>query len=157
MVITTAQLHSSKPELRFSAGSNQARGVSEIRDSQDLWQWSRLEIRLNAFRRLTMPQKPVNSIQIIFLHWKYLNLQGWSLNFRHVPEKFKDKVLDLSDFNQNIETSCKSKLKFWPNSQFPADLVTFTEEIFNGKLHFLCNVNVFFLDTEEYYSRRCKI
>ena len=25
----------------------------------------------------------------------------------------------------------------WPNSQFPADLVTLTEEIFNGKLHFL--------------------
>ena len=25
----------------------------------------------------------------------------------------------------------------WPNSQFPADLVTFTEEILNEKLHFL--------------------
>ena len=24
----------------------------------------------------------------------------------------------------------------WPNPQFPADLVTFTEEIRNGKLHF---------------------
>ena len=28
----------------------------------------------------------------------------------------------------------------WPNPQFPADLVTFIEEILNGKLHFLCNV-----------------
>ena len=27
----------------------------------------------------------------------------------------------------------------WPNSQFPADLVTLTEEIVNGKLHFLCS------------------
>ena len=27
----------------------------------------------------------------------------------------------------------------WPNSQFPADLVTFTEENLNGKLHFLCS------------------
>ena len=27
----------------------------------------------------------------------------------------------------------------WPNPQFPADLVTFTVEIFNGKLHFLCS------------------
>ena len=27
----------------------------------------------------------------------------------------------------------------WPNSQFPADLVTFTEEIVDGKLHFLCS------------------
>ena len=26
-----------------------------------------------------------------------------------------------------------------PNPQFPADLVTFTEEIGNGKLHFLCS------------------
>ena len=27
----------------------------------------------------------------------------------------------------------------WPNSQFPVDLVKFTEEILNGKLHFLCS------------------
>ena len=29
----------------------------------------------------------------------------------------------------------------WPNPQETADLVTFTEEILNGKLHFLCSVN----------------
>ena len=29
----------------------------------------------------------------------------------------------------------------WPNPQFPADLVTFTAEILNGKLHFLCSIN----------------
>ena len=28
----------------------------------------------------------------------------------------------------------------WPNPQVPADLVTFTEEILNEKLHFLCSV-----------------
>ena len=28
----------------------------------------------------------------------------------------------------------------WPNPQFPPDLVTFTEEIPNGKLDFLCSV-----------------
>ena len=28
----------------------------------------------------------------------------------------------------------------WPNPQERADLVTFTAEIFNGKLHFLCSV-----------------
>ena len=28
----------------------------------------------------------------------------------------------------------------WPNKQFPADFVTFTEEILHGKLHFLCSV-----------------
>ena len=26
----------------------------------------------------------------------------------------------------------------WPNPQFPADLVAFTEEILNRKLHLLC-------------------
>ena len=30
----------------------------------------------------------------------------------------------------------------WPNPQFPADLVTFTEEILNGKLHFLLSGRV---------------
>ena len=36
VVITTAQLHSTKPELRFCAGSNPARGVSGICDGEDL-------------------------------------------------------------------------------------------------------------------------
>ena len=36
LVITTAQLHSTKPDLTFCAGSNPARGVSEIRDGEDL-------------------------------------------------------------------------------------------------------------------------
>ena len=36
VVITTAQLHSRKPELRFCAGSNPARGMSEICDDEDL-------------------------------------------------------------------------------------------------------------------------
>ena len=66
VVITTAQLHSTKPELTFCADSNPARGVSEIRDGEDLWQWSQLEIRLNAFRRLTMPQKQFIIIIIFF-------------------------------------------------------------------------------------------
>ena len=29
----------------------------------------------------------------------------------------------------------------WPSPQFPADLVTFTEETLNGKLHFLCSAS----------------
>ena len=28
----------------------------------------------------------------------------------------------------------------WPNPEFPADVVTFTEEILNGKLYFCCSV-----------------
>ena len=34
----------------------------------------------------------------------------------------------------------------WPNSQFPVEFVTFTKEILDGKLHFLCSV------TQIYYQ-----
>ena len=37
VVITTAQLHSMKPELRFCAGSDPAPSMSEIRDGENLW------------------------------------------------------------------------------------------------------------------------
>ena len=36
VVIITAQLHSTKPELSSRAGSNPARSLSEIRDGEDL-------------------------------------------------------------------------------------------------------------------------
>ena len=36
MCFTTAQLHPTKPELRFCAGSNPAFGVLEIRDDEDI-------------------------------------------------------------------------------------------------------------------------
>ena len=36
VVITIAQLHLNKPELRFCAGSNPARSVTEICDDDDL-------------------------------------------------------------------------------------------------------------------------
>ena len=35
VIITTAQLHSSKPEFRLCAGSNPNRGVLDIRDGED--------------------------------------------------------------------------------------------------------------------------
>ena len=57
MVITIAQCHSLKPELRFCAGSNPAGGISETWDGENLWQWYRLEIRLNAPCHSTIPQK----------------------------------------------------------------------------------------------------
>ena len=46
----------------------------------------------------------------------------------------------------------------WPNLQFPVDLVTFTEEIVNEKLHFLCsdisNMQIF-LKIHEYKNNTC--
>ena len=103
VVITTAQLHSTKPELRFCAGSNPARGVSEIRDGEDLWQWSRLEIRLNTFRRSTIPQKQF--IIIIIQHRcfpvkfaKFLRIPffkehlRWQFQFRKIFVIFERKT-----------------------------------------------------------------
>ena len=61
VAITAAELDSTKPELRFCAGSSPARGVSEIRDGEDLRQLSQLEIRLNAFRRSLNHKKNLSS------------------------------------------------------------------------------------------------
>ena len=67
VVITSAQVHSTTPKLMFYAGSNPDGGVSEIRDGKDLWQWSRLEIRLKAFCRSTIQQQKFIIIIIIII------------------------------------------------------------------------------------------
>ena len=73
VVITTAQLHSTKPERKFCAGSNPTRGGLKIHDGEDhLWQRSRLEINLNALCRSTIPQKQFIII-IIIMHRKRRN------------------------------------------------------------------------------------
>ena len=41
----------------------------------------------------------------------------------------------------------------WPNPQETVDLVTFTEEILNGKLHFLCSANLKSLPSQSWYSK----
>ena len=43
----------------------------------------------------------------------------------------------------------------WPKLQFPTDLVTFSEEIFNGKLHFFGAVT--FTMIEESYDYKLTI
>ena len=57
MVITAAQLHSTKPELRFYAGQSPSRDVLEIHDGKDHWHLFRLERGLNAVRLSNIPQK----------------------------------------------------------------------------------------------------
>ena len=42
VVITTAQLHLTKPEFSFCTGSNPACSMLEICNIEDLWQWSQL-------------------------------------------------------------------------------------------------------------------
>ena len=72
VVITTAQLYSTKSELRFCTESNPAHGVSKIRSGEDIWQWLRPEIKLNAFRRSTIPRKQF----IIIHHHQHLQNKG---------------------------------------------------------------------------------
>ena len=55
--VTNARLYSPRPEHRFCAGLNPARGTSEICDNENLLQWSRMEIRLDMHRRSTIQQK----------------------------------------------------------------------------------------------------
>ena len=50
MVITIRQLHSTKPVFRFCVSSNPVRGVLEVDFDENIWQWSRLEVRLNPLR-----------------------------------------------------------------------------------------------------------
>ena len=57
MANTAAQLPSKNSEFGFCAGSNLVRGVLEIWNGENLWQWSELEIRCNVFRRSAIPQK----------------------------------------------------------------------------------------------------
>ena len=65
VVITTAQLPLTNPELKFCRCSNPAHDVSEICDGENLLEWSQLEVRLNTFRQSTIPQKQVIIIIII--------------------------------------------------------------------------------------------
>ena len=66
----------------FCAGSNPDRDVPDIYDGENLWQWFRLEIRLNAFRRSTIPQKQFIIISIIIIRrplssWFRLGKSFW--------------------------------------------------------------------------------
>ena len=93
VVITTAHLHSTKPEIRFCAGSNPTCSVSEIRDGEDLWQWSRLEIRLNAFRWSTVPQKQFIIIVIIIISYVNILLENYIAFYLEILDNYVPIVL----------------------------------------------------------------
>ena len=81
----------------LSSGSGQfqifACGVSEIFDAENLWQWSQLEIRFNAFLQSTIPQK-----QFIFIINRQTKPYQWQQAkitniFRLKKKKRKGKIL----------------------------------------------------------------
>ena len=71
VVITTAQYHSTKSELRLCAGLNSARGLTEIRNGEDLWQWTQLEIRLNIFICQPYNKNNLSSSAAIVKNWQF--------------------------------------------------------------------------------------
>ena len=103
VVITTAQLHSTESELKFCASSNPACSVSEIRDGENLLQWSRVEIRQNSFRRSTIPQNNSSS-------------SSSSSSLRFSNELYSKALLDslcltLKGSNKQGETTQKERKK----------------------------------------------
>ena len=59
VVITNAQLHSSKSEPRFCVGSNPACSLSKICEGENLWEWSRLEIICKNLSSINHPTKRI--------------------------------------------------------------------------------------------------
>ena len=101
-IMSTAQLHSTKPELKFCVVSNPARGVVEIRDGENLWQWSQLKITLNAIRRSTIPQKQFIK-EITSNKTKYVLVENgfWKLQTNH-SSLFTGQSYFLNDGSQNF-------------------------------------------------------
>ena len=59
VVITIAQVYSTKLKPEFCAILNPACSVSEACDSENQWQWSLLDLKLTCSRQSTIHQKPL--------------------------------------------------------------------------------------------------
>ena len=103
VIVNTARLHPRKPELKFYAGSSPTCGVSKIRRSEDLPQWSRLEIQLNTFHRSKIPQKQFLIIIIFsylcrsrwFIFTKQIIVLFWVIIYSYLQRFFKISVLKI--------------------------------------------------------------
>ena len=92
VVITTAQLHATKSELRFCAGSNPVRGVSEIYDGENLWQWFRLEIMRKHLSSVNHTTKTIlhhqGTISFRILQFRK-RISEWKIEvFHHIVASF---------------------------------------------------------------------
>ena len=71
--------------------------------------------------------------------WEHLSWRG-----NIIGEKFRREQLSKGRFSLGaivLGGNCPEGKNAGDYPQFPANLVTFTEEILNGKFHFLCSVN----------------
>ena len=113
MVITTAQLHSTKSELRFCAGLKSPRGVSDICDCENLWQWSRLEIRRKRPSSNNHSAKTIHHHIIMCIMWPNFRNTRWE-NFYHCNLNFIETWPEKAIFGD-----C-SWFKFKPSCQPPS-------------------------------------
>ena len=72
-----------------------------------------------------------NNLFTTFSRWRKWNTE---CSYWYLRLLFRSKILLNTKWNFPLRISSVKVIK---NPQFPADLVTFTEEILNGKLHFL--------------------
>ena len=105
VVITTAQLHSTKSKLRFCTDSKPAWGVLEICYGANLWQWSRLEIRR---KRLSSVNHTTNTIH--HHHYRSCNCrvkESCPLNGKCLQQciVYKAVVITNTTYNEYYGTS----------------------------------------------------
>ena len=110
--------------LRLCAGSSPARGVSETRNGEDLWQWSRLEISRNAFPQSTIPQKQFIIIIIIASTKRnaqplnyYPYFLSWKLHSRFQKlihkQKFMENVFNYYDQCSSVDDQTEDWLFYY--------------------------------------------
>ena len=103
LVNTIKQLHSTKPEFDFCTVSNPARGLSQIYNDQNPWQWFRLEIRLLAFCRSTIPQKQFIIIIIIIIIIMKRGLRSSDYSFIKISKSSKLAFYRIKKYNQILK------------------------------------------------------
>ena len=59
--------------------------------------------------------------------------------FYYIPQAPNNKWVNANNTAQKMKFSIQDFFSKCDQIRRPADLVTFTEEILNGKLHFLCS------------------
>ena len=129
MVITTAQVHSTKPQLKslHADGVNPVHGVLDVCDDENLWQCSLLKIRHHVLRWSTIPQKPLiiinftrntipSKISKHFLEWLTWTLQDLFTR-ASANESFLDK-LGLANITPIFKKGNRAKKNCGPASVF---------------------------------------
>ena len=79
----------------------------------------------------------------LFEFWFFIIIQVWYLR-NHFIKKL-EKTKNKPDLNAKLRKSRCTKNEVFHKGFLPADLVTLTEEILYGKLHFLCSECFLFL------------